>query len=308
MLKVDRVTKKYGTFKAVDHVSFSVNQGEVVGLLGQNGAGKTTILKMLSGSLEPDQGQIFIQHLDLSQHTQRLQKNLGYLPETLPIYPEMLVADYLDFAASLKGIEGRDKFKELGRVVEAVALEPKLTQPIHTLSRGYQQRVGVAQAILGQPKLILLDEPTNGLDPEQTQSMRDLIKILAQEATVILSTHIMQEVDATCTQVVMLDSGRLMVDSQLNDLKQTQHVIIETSLPEDKTSLLLNIKGVLDVQLEDYDATAVSYRYQLKTHQDESEALLLSSLSKVVIEHSEHLYRLQPVHRNLETLFKRTQS
>ena len=161
---------------AVDTVSFDISAGQIVGLLGHNGAGKTTIMKMLSGFLEPSAGYVSIDGLDLASNTREVQQRLGYLPENLPIYPDMTVADYLHFAATMKGLAGGELEESLERAVHNTDLLDKLIDPISTLSRGYKQRVGVAQAILGSPRVLILDEPTNGLDPNQTQHMRDLIR------------------------------------------------------------------------------------------------------------------------------------
>ena len=165
MLMVNGLSRSYDDFVAVNNVSFNINKGEIVGLLGHNGAGKTTVMKVLSGYLEPNQGQITINNTDISINPLYVQKYLGYLPENLPIYPEMSVADYLNYAAILKGLESSKVSSEIHRVIRATDLGSKLLDPIATLSRGYRQRVGVAQAILGEPKLLILDEPTNGLDP-----------------------------------------------------------------------------------------------------------------------------------------------
>ena len=161
MLEVSQITRSYGNFKAVDNVSFSIGKGEIVGLLGHNGAGKTTILKMISGYLEPDNGSIHIDGISLADELKQVQTGLGYLPENLPVYAEMTVADYLDYAADLKGLLDKNKNDEIKRVIAATELSGRLLAPIATLSRGYRQRVGVAQAILGKPKLLILDEPTN---------------------------------------------------------------------------------------------------------------------------------------------------
>jgi ABC-2 type transport system ATP-binding protein len=179
MLRIEHLTRTYGNFIAVDDVSFSIKKGEIVGLLGHNGAGKTTIMKMISGYLEPNNGRIEINGLDINEEREAVQKQLGYLPETLPVYPEMSVADYLDYAASLKGLRDNIARHEIRRVIQATDISDKLLSPIATLSRGYKQRVGVAQAILGEPNLLILDEPTNGLDPTQTQHMRELIRQIA---------------------------------------------------------------------------------------------------------------------------------
>lgn len=212
MIKIKHLGRAYGDFVAVDDISFSIAKGEIVGLLGHNGAGNTTVMKMLSGYLEPSAGHIEIDGLDIARERAAVQERIGYLPGSLPLYPEMSVADYLDYATRLKGLEEGEIHGEIRRVVQATDLTAKLLAPIATLSRGYKQRVGVAQAILGKPKLLILDEPTNGLDPTQTQQMRKLIRTIARDATVILSTHIMQEVDALCDRVLIMRSGELALD------------------------------------------------------------------------------------------------
>ena len=242
MLDVRSVSRRYGDFKAVDDVSFTVSQGEIVGLLGHNGAGKTTIMKMLSGFLEPDSGSIRFKGVPILDDRSQLQRELGYLPENLPVYPELSVASYLDYAAELKGLRGHDKRRAIRRVLEDTHLEDRLLSPIATLSRGLKQRVGVAQAILGQPSLLILDEPTNGLDPAQTESMRELIRQISQTATVILSTHIMQEVEAVCDRALIVRRGQLAVDTSLNQLQDSSRIRLlsradESRLREVLTSL-----------------------------------------------------------------------
>src|SRR5690606_25587255 len=227
MLEVSGLTRRYGDFLAVDKVSFAIGSGEIVGLLGHNGAGKTTIMKMLSGFLEPDAGTVRISGIDLAASPKEVQKHLGYLPENLPVYPDMVVADYLDYAADLKGLAGDVKRAEIARAVRETDIGDKFLAPIATLSRGYRQRVGVAQAILGKPRLLILDEPTNGLDPTQTLHMRNLIRRLAEHATVIISTHIMQEVEALCGHVLIVKGGRLVIDEKLDDLKLARELEIE---------------------------------------------------------------------------------
>jgi ABC-2 type transport system ATP-binding protein len=305
MLQVHRITRKYGSFKAVDNVSFQINQGQIIGLLGQNGAGKTTTLKLISGAIEPDSGQVQLLGMDISKQTKHVQALIGYLPESLPIYPEMMVVDYLDFAAELKQIPAQAKSSELRRVMRAVEIEDKMLVPIGHLSRGYKQRVGVAQAILGQPKLILLDEPTNGLDPKQTLVMRKLMLNLAQEATVILSTHIMQEVDAICSRVLMLNQGKLVVDECLQSLKKTQMIEVETSLPLASMQLLQAMPGIQEISfIQGSDSKSV-YRIQIDLQASD---LLGSEIAQFVFQQQGHLYRLQPIYRTLETLFREVTS
>jgi len=226
MIRVENLTRRYGELVAVDDVSFTIQQGEVVGLLGHNGAGKTTIMKMITGFLEPTSGHIVIDDLDIDKHRQSIQKRIGYLPENCPVWPEMRVIDYLSWQAGLHGVPPAEVPAAVARVIRRTALREKATAQIQTLSRGYRQRVGVAQAILHDPDIIILDEPTNGLDPTQILHMRDLIRELATTATVIVSTHILQEVQAVCQRVLILRSGKLAVDQKLDQLQQSSGIQI----------------------------------------------------------------------------------
>jgi ABC-2 type transport system ATP-binding protein len=313
MLEVDQLTRSYGQYKAVDQVSFSIGKGEIVGLLGHNGAGKTTIMKMISGYLEPNQGDVRVNGLSIGSDAQTIQRQLGYLPENLPVYPEMIVADYLDYAADLKGLEGELKFSEIRRAVKATDISSKLMSPIATLSRGFKQRVGVAQAILGKPKLLILDEPTNGLDPEQTQLMRTLIKDIAKDATVILSTHIMQEVEALCSRVLMLRTGALVVDEKIDHLTQSNHLLLESSLSVTQIKELSAIKDVVKVtplnthkerkeQNQVLPDELVCYRLEIET--SASPRQVSAAIASRVSELDQKLYSLTTERRDLETLFK----
>ena len=303
MLEVNQLTRKYGDFKAVDNVSFSISKGEIVGLLGHNGAGKTTIMKIISGFLEPNSGNVMVDGINLADDPKGVQIGLGYLPENLPVYSEMTVVDYLDYAADLKGLKNNFKRAEIKRVVKATDISEKLMSPIGTLSRGFKQRVGVAQAILGRPKLLILDEPTNGLDPEQTRHMRDLIRDIAKDATVILSTHIMQEVEAICHRVFMIRSGELVVDAKLEDLKLSNHLIVETSLPKEKIKELPAIVGLNDINLESFsDTDFFTYRVAIKP--DSNIKTVSAELGNQIFSSGYQLYKLMPEHRDLETLFR----
>ena len=230
MIDAEELTRRYGETLAVDSVSFSIGGGEIVGLLGHNGAGKTTIMKMLTGYLEPSGGHVSVDGYDVVGAPEAVQQRLGYLPENCPVYPEMTVVEYLDYVAGLRHVE--DRASALKAVLGATDLEGRAFDLIGTLSRGFQQRVGVAQAIVHKPQLLILDEPTNGLDPSQTQQMRDLIRRLAENATVILSTHIMQEVDAVCDRVMILRTGKLALDERMTDLQRSVRMVLRTDASE----------------------------------------------------------------------------
>ena len=303
MLEVEQLTRLYGDFKAVDNVSFKIKKGEIVGLLGHNGAGKTTIMKMLSGFIEANQGRIEIDGADIQKDLKQAQQNLGYLPENLPIYPEMTVADYLDYASEMKGLTGEAKISEIKRVIRATDIVPKLLSPISTLSRGYKQRVGVAQAILGNPKLLILDEPTNGLDPIQTQLIRALIRDLAKDATVILSTHIMQEVDALCSRALIIRNGQLAMDAQLDDLHESNHLLLTTSLDKGMLDTLLQplstVTGVEEVSVE-----GTVYHYRLEIQENGNPLERCGEVANLVVNSGATLYAIDREHRDLEALFR----
>ena len=304
MLDVKQLTRCYGDFVAVDNVSFNIGSGEIVGLLGHNGAGKTTVMKMLSGYLEPDHGRIAIGGLDLAANTKLVQRDLGYLPENLPVYPDMVVADYLDFAARLKGLKGQAAKDEMRRVVHATDIGAKCLSPIATLSRGFKQRVGVAQAILGHPRLLILDEPTNGLDPTQTEHMRQLIRQLAENATVILSTHIMQEVDALCDRVLILSGGQLAVDARLEELRASNRALLTTSLQPSRIQPQLDALEVVQaVAPANADNSGSAYQYRLELHNRESHQTACARIASLVQDAGGDLYALHMEQRDLDSLF-----
>ena len=288
MIEADRLTRRYGDFVAVDEVSFSIEPGEIVGLLGPNGAGKTTIMKMLTGYLEPSGGRALVDGVELEQDPRTVQAQLGYLPENLPLYPELAVMDYLAHAAELRHIE--DVRGAVVAAIEATDLGEKALDPISTLSRGFRQRVGVAQAILHKPRFLILDEPTNGLDPGQTQHMRQLVRDLAQSATVILSTHIMQEVNAICDRALILRNGALVLDERLKDLQQSNALRLRTAATAPVASLVKGAsslgEGAWLLQVDgDLDAAA-----------DQAAKALLGAEAPI--------YELAPQQRDLETLFR----
>lgn len=295
MIRVQNLSRHYGEFKAVDGVSFDIAKGEVVGLLGHNGAGKTTIMKMMTGFLEPTQGTILLEGKDVWEDLPAMQRRLGYLPENCPVWPEMTVMEYLEFQASLHEIAPEKRHAALIRALQLTALKEKALQPIQTLSRGYRQRVGVAQAILHQPDIIILDEPTNGLDPTQIHQMRSLIRNLAKEATVILSTHILQEVQAVCDRVLIMRSGKLVVDSRLEDLQTLDRVRVVTNNPG-AVNYLKPVTGGKQVTVQQGNDGRVILEL-------EAAAELLPEIAASIHKAGDTLYALHPLERNLETVF-----
>ena len=218
MIEVSHLTKKYGHRLAVEDVSFSVADGGICGLLGPNGAGKSTIMNILTGYLSATSGQVTVAGHPLPEEADAAKKCVGYLPEQPPLYPEMTVQEYLDFAAELKGVQKAERKEQVRSAARRTGLEKVLSRLIRSLSKGYKQRVGIAQALLGSPKLIILDEPTVGLDPAQVIEIRNLIRELGQAHTVILSSHILSEVQAVCQQVLILSKGRLAASGSLQEL------------------------------------------------------------------------------------------
>lgn len=218
MIEVSHLTKKYGHRLAVEDVSFAVADGGICGLLGPNGAGKSTIMNILTGYLSATSGQVTVAGHPLPEEADAAKKCVGYLPEQPPLYPEMTVQEYLDFAAELKGVKKAERKEQVRSAARRTGLEKVLPLLIRSLSKGYRQRVGIAQALLGSPKLIILDEPTVGLDPAQVIEIRKLIRELGQAHTVILSSHILSEVQAVCQQVLILSKGRLAASGSLQEL------------------------------------------------------------------------------------------
>ena len=292
MIEAEGLTRRYGETLAVDGVTFAIGAGEIVGLLGHNGAGKTTIMKMLTGYLEPSAGAARVGAVDVAAAPAAARRQIGYLPENCPVYPEMPVVDYLDYVASLRGVA--DRPAALAEVLEATDLASRAFDAIGTLSRGYQQRVGVAQAIVHKPRFLILDEPTNGLDPSQTQHMRELIRRLAAEATVILSTHIMQEVDALCDRVIILRSGELAVDERLDALKQSARVLLRTDASESEVAAAV---GSFAAATPIDDGFAVAFADGV----DDARA---AELARRLVAAEIPIHGLAPEKRDLEAVFR----
>jgi ABC-2 type transport system ATP-binding protein len=219
MITVKELTKKYARHTAVDHISFSVDKGQIVGFLGPNGAGKTTTMRMLTCFLPPTDGEATVAGFDVLEQPLEVKKRIGYLPETPPLYPEMETQEYLTFVGRLKGLSGADLRKRVDFVCERCAVADMKSKLLGKLSKGYRQRVGLAQAIIHNPDVLILDEPTAGLDPKQINETRDLIKSLAGDHTIILSTHILPEVEQTCEQVIIINQGKLVATDSVQNLQ-----------------------------------------------------------------------------------------
>ena len=301
MITARNLTRNYGSFIAVDNVSFTIGEGEIVGLLGHNGAGKTTIMKMLTGFLEPTAGTAIINGCDMAKERGRAQAYIGYLPENCPLYPEMTVAAFLDYAAELKGIGEDEKAGAIREAVAATEIADKIMAPIASLSRGYRQRVGVAQAILHNPKIVILDEPTNGLDPSQIKHMRSLIKRLAQNATVMLSTHILQEVSAVCGRAIIVNRGKVALDSALGDLAGGGRLRLVTDGEPDRIKpMIAALNVVKDVEALPGHGKANAYALTLNGRAADEAA---STVARAINDNGLSLFALYPESRDLETVF-----
>lgn len=273
MIEVKSLRKNYGNFEAVKDISFTVEKGEIVGLLGPNAAGKTTIMRVLTCFLPKTAGDVKVCGYDVEEEPLEVRKHIGYLPESTPLYYDMTVQCFLQFASEIKGVAPRERNNEVGRVMETAGVDNVKGRLIANISKGYKQRVGVAQSLLGDPELLILDEPTTGLDPKQIIEVRNLIKNLAEKHTVILSSHILPEVSATCGRIIILHEGRIVaIDTQekLSErLKKSAELSLEIKGVEEKVlEGLKKIKGVRGVAAAQKKDTIVSYRVDTETHVD----------------------------------------
>ncbi len=221
MIHVENLTKYYNQLCAVDQINFDIQKGEILGLLGPNGAGKTTTLRMLTGYLQPSSGSIYIKGLSIDKHVLEIKKLLGYLPESAPLYHDMLVFDYLKYVAAIREIDSEQKLPRIRQLADLCGINEVMSQPIGELSKGYKQRVGLAHAMMNDPEVLIFDEPTSGLDPNQIVEIRKIIKEIGKEKTIILSTHILSEDEATCDRIVIINQGQIVADDSTENLKQS---------------------------------------------------------------------------------------
>ena len=254
MIQVKGVTKKYGNFVAVDNLNFEINDGDIIGLLGPNGAGKSTTMNMLTGFIEATEGTILINEKDILKNSKEVKKQIGYMPENVPLYLDLTVKEFVNYMAELKYVPKKERKKEVQETLEQVGIVDVQNKLIRNLSRGYKQRVSMAGAIVGKPKILILDEPTVGLDPKQIIEIRELIKSLGKNHTVILSSHILSEVSQICEKVIIINKGKIVAidtPSNLEKLVANNNSIIVTV--EDKEEKMINLKNkfqeISDIQL-----------------------------------------------------------
>ena len=296
MISVSNLSRSYGSTLAVSNVSFEITSGEVVGLLGHNGAGKTTIMKMITGFIEPSSGSVEVDGLVLGENTVGIQKKIGYLPENCPVWPEMRVTDYLIYQAKLHLVEEAMIGSLVSEAIEKTRLTEKATARIDTLSRGYRQRVGVAQALLHKPDILILDEPTNGLDPNQILQMRELIKELAKSSTVIVSTHVLQEVQAICERVLIMRGGQLVLDSKIKDLQSENKIIFNFQPSESDVTTMLSESPLVKKVEEVQNSETTSLRVEVQKAE-------IPSLVRSLVSAGANIESIMPEKRTLETVF-----
>jgi len=305
-IKVTNLTKYYGETLAVDDISFEVNKGEILGFLGPNGAGKSTTMKIITTYLPPTTGSISVDDLDVEDQSLEVRKKIGYLPEQNPLYMDMIVTDYLDYVAALDGVP-HDKVKSRrDEMINVCGLEEMKDRVIGELSKGYKQRVGLAQAMINNPEVLILDEPTSGLDPNQIIEIRNLIKKLGKQKTVILSTHILSEVQATCNRVIIINRGKLVADGSPEELAQRSRgqsiVTLEVKNDIDKNSLTNAIKTCKGVsKVEFTKETEESFMFQIY---GDKGADLRGAISTKVLEQKATLLSMQAKQTSLEDIFR----
>jgi ABC-2 type transport system ATP-binding protein len=254
MIEISDVTKDYGDLRALDHVSLTIRSGEILGLLGPNGAGKTTILRIVTGYLAPTGGSVTTKGLSIEKDTLEIKKLIGYLPEEAPLYRDMLVYDYLQYVAAIRGIAPEKRDRRLRELSDTCGLHEVMHRSISELSKGFKQRVGLAHAMMSDPEILILDEPTSGLDPNQIVEIRDIIRQIGKQKTVVLSTHILSEVEATCDRVVIINRGRIVADGSTAEIKKSSEseYILNISLSGAETgdvqALLSPVAGVAEVR------------------------------------------------------------
>lgn len=294
-ITVKGLQKVYGEQRAVDDISFSIQKGEIVGFLGPNGAGKSTTMKMITGYLEPDGGQIEVAGIKSGDLINERKKKIGYLPEANPLYFDMYVREYLEFIAGVHQVANPQQAIE--KVISITGLTPEKHKKIGQLSKGYKQRVGLAAALIHDPEVLILDEPTSGLDPNQIIEIRDVIKTLGEAKTVLFSSHILQEVEALCDRVIIINKGKLVADDKLENLsKGSKHLSVRVSFREVLEQEWLNrLPAVISAEKKD------AHTWLLDTEDTEQ---LNKQLMEMALQHSLNIVSLQTESRNLEEVFR----
>ena len=300
---VEKLTKKFGVQKAVDDISFMVKTGEVLGFLGPNGAGKTTTMKAITCFMAPNKGDVKVGGYSILENPDEVKKHIGYLPENNPLYTDMPVIDYLKFVAEIQGI-GKDKIQDkILEMVNSCGLEGEKHKKIGELSKGYQQRVGLAQALIHDPEVLILDEPTTGLDPNQIVEIRELIKKLGREKTVILSSHILAEVEATCDRILIINKGKIVADGTSEDLrkKASGQEILKVGIEGgDKNEIYKRLRELGTVSMVDFVPNKDNH-FEIQSRPDVSSA---KEVFQLCVKNGWYLTRLTPIETKLEDVFR----
>lgn len=301
MIEVENVSKLFGNFRAVDGISFSIQTGEIVGLLGPNGAGKTTTMRMISGFLEPDSGTVKIDGLDVLKNPVETKRKIGYMPESAPMYSDMIVADYLKYIAEIENQNPAEKCRELA---EVCGLKEVMHKNIGELSRGNRQRVGLAHALMGNPEILILDEPTSGLDPNQVLEVRSLIKQIGKTHTVIISTHILSEVEMLCGRVIIISGGKKVADSPTEELREhfgnssEVQICVSGASTEEAEKIFRGINGVSKIHSSLNDGK-IEFRISVEKNIE-----VRPELAKACVQNGLELFEMQQKKNSLEDVFR----
>ncbi|UKI55307.1 MAG: ABC transporter ATP-binding protein [Treponema succinifaciens] len=301
MIEVENVSKLFGNFRAVDGISFSIQTGEIVGLLGPNGAGKTTTMRMISGFLEPDSGTVKIDGLDVLKNPVETKRKIGYMPESAPMYSDMIVADYLKYIAEIQNQNPAEKCRELA---EVCGLKEVMHKNIGELSRGNRQRVGLAHALMGNPEILILDEPTSGLDPNQVLEVRSLIKQIGKTHTVIISTHILSEVEILCGRVIIISGGKKVADSPTEELREhfgnssEVQICVSGASTEEAEKIFRGINGVSKIHSSLNDGK-IEFRISVEKNIE-----VRPELAKACVQNGLELFEMQQKKNSLEDVFR----
>jgi len=301
MIQVQNVSKHYGELVAVDNISFQLEKGDVLGFLGPNGAGKTTTMRIITGYMPPTKGSVYISDIDVFEDPQAAKSHIGYLPENPPLYEDMVVRDYLDFVADIKQVPNREKNGRIHYVMEKCGIVNVGKRIIGHLSKGYKQRVGIAQALINDPEVLVLDEPTSGLDPMQIIEIRELIKGLSGERTVILSTHILPEVTMICSKVVIINKGKIVLEESLerltNKIDGIENILLKTRYwGEEIQEKIISLPNVSDIRLGLSNELIIEPKKGVDIRED---------LTDLVMQNGWGLLEMRPVVHNLEEVFLR---
>jgi ABC-2 type transport system ATP-binding protein len=305
MIQVEGLTKYYGDLCAVDRINLDIHSGEVLGILGPNGAGKTTFLRMLTGYLRPTDGKIRVKDYSVDQNPIKIKRLIGYLPESAPLYRDMLVYDYLSYIADIRGINPKRMFSRIRTISDLCGLNEVMHQPIAELSKGYKQRVGLAHAMINDPEILILDEPTSGLDPNQIVEIREIIRRIGKEKTIIISTHILSEAEATCDRVVIINRGKIVADGSTKSLGQSTsqgNLITMAICNADIASVkkkLGPIQGIEHIELIEEQADALEVRIACRYPDD-----LRAEIYTIIKETDWVLLEFHQETKSLETIFR----